>query len=206
MSKHSSLIAATMIFLVLVAGCGTSEPPAAASATSAAPAKATAPSTEAAAQTAAAPDDTVTPQPSPTATLGLSPLDGTGKVERTALTYGDLMEGFDTASPVDDSALALPEDAAHPDHVFEGRLELIGEATHGGYETVKGTSDLDPRAQHIAEFDYEFVQSGSHLIPTQRGLVIADHPNWNYILGPGRVWQEKGDQGYSRASFPFAMV
>ncbi len=40
----------------------------------------------------------------------------------------------------------------------------------------------------------------------QRGLIIADHPKWNIILEPGRVWQEAGDGGLSRASFPFALV
>lgn len=185
MSRCSTVFAATLILLILVASCGTNEPPTTAT---------------------AAADDAVTPLHSVAADPILTPLNGTGKVERTTLTYSELMEGFDTVSPVDDGTLALPEDAAHSDHVFEGRLELIGEASHGGYQTVKGSSDLDPEAQHIAEFDYEFVQSGSHLIPTERGLVITDHPSWNYILGPGRVWQEVDDQGYSRASFPFALV
>jgi len=55
-------------------------------------------------------------------------------------------------------------------------------------------------------FDFEFVQREGYLIPVQRGLIIADHPTWNLILEPGRVWQEAGDGGYSRASLPFALT
>ncbi len=131
---------------------------------------------------------------------------GAGDVARTVLTYDELMNGFDYFSPVDDGAFALPDGAAPAEHVFEGRLELIGEATGGGCKIVRGSeSELGPQDRHIPEFNYAFVQDGSYLIPVQRGLIIADHPNWNYIIGPGRVWQESGDQGYSRASFPFAL-
>jgi hypothetical protein len=50
------------------------------------------------------------------------------------------------------------------------------------------------------------VQTGSYLIPVQQGLIITGSPAWNYIVGPGRVWQEDGDHGYMRASLPFALV
>jgi hypothetical protein len=105
---------------------------------------------------------------------------------------------------VDDGAFAMPDNAASPEHTFEGRLVLLGEDTSGYIQVIRGT--LGPEVAHLPEFDYAFVQDGTYLIPTQRGLIIADHPNWNYILGPGRVWKENGDRGYSRASFPFALV
>ena len=71
---------------------------------------------------------------------------------------------------------------------------------------LRGDPNQPPEASHLPEFDFEFVQSGEYLLPVQRGLVITSHPYWNYIVGPGRAWQEEGDQGYSRASFPFALV
>lgn len=40
----------------------------------------------------------------------------------------------------------------------------------------------------------------------QRGLIITEHPIWNYIIEPGRVWREEGDGSYSRVSFPFSLV
>lgn len=150
-----------------------------------------------------------TPTPPPGGTVPGDPLTGSGNVNRTLLTYSDLMSGSSTA-PVDDSAFALPAEAAMPDHTFEGRLELSGEATGGGFDEIKDTYRYtgrqdDPR-KHLPEFSFEFVQNGSHLIPAQQGLVYTGHPYWNYIVGPGRVWKENSDNGYSRASFPFAIV
>jgi CubicO group peptidase (beta-lactamase class C family) len=115
------------------------------------------------------------------------------------------MDGFTPEAPVDEAALAMPVDAAPPAHSFEGRLELRGEDANGEMVVLRGR-EQEPEAAHLPEFDFEFVQSDGYLIPVQRGLIIAEHPNWNYILGPGRVWSEAGDQGYSRASFPFALV
>jgi hypothetical protein len=128
----------------------------------------------------------------------------TGNVARTILTYDELMGGFDPGSPVDEGAFAMPDGASPSVHTFEGRLELLGEDANGELQMVRG--ELESESAHLPEFDFEFVQSGAHLIPAQRGLIIGDHPNWNYVLGPGRVWKEDGDQGYSRASFPFALV
>ncbi len=54
--------------------------------------------------------------------------------------------------------------------------------------------------------DLEFVQDGSYLIPVTQGLVFGGSQYWNYIIGPGRIWQESGDHGYARASFPFTLV
>jgi hypothetical protein len=129
---------------------------------------------------------------------------GSGEVARSLLTYDELMKGFEAASPVDESALTIPTQARPAAHRFEGRLELIGEMESGGMQIMRG--ELDPGMSHLPEFDFEFVQNDGYLIPVQRGLIVADDPNWNYMLEPGKVWQENGDNGYSRASLPFALV
>jgi hypothetical protein len=134
-----------------------------------------------------------------------APLDGSGDVSRSTLTFDQLTSGFEAASPVDEAALALPGDAAQPQHLFEGRLELLGEAAGGGFQLLRG-QDAGADMRHLPEFDFAFAQSGSYLIPARRGLIITPYPNWNYILEPGRVWSERGDGGWSRASFPFALV
>ena len=150
-----------------------------------------------------------TPTPPPGGSVPGDPLTGNGNVTRTLLTYNDLFNGSSSA-PVDDSAFALPANATMPDHVFEGRLELLNEAASGGFNEVKDTyrytgSADDPR-KHLPEFSFEFVQNGSHLIPVTQGIVYTGHPYWNYIVGPGRAWKENSDNGYSRAAFPFAIV
>ncbi|MBL8100263.1 MAG: hypothetical protein JNK81_13860 [Anaerolineales bacterium] len=151
---------------------------------------------------------TPTPPP-PGGSVPGDPLTGNGNVTRTLLTYNDLFTGSSTA-PVNDSAFALPANAAMPDHVFEGRLELLNEATSGGFSEIKDsyayTGNGDHPRKHLPEFSFEFVQNGSHLIPVTQGLIYTSHQNWNYIIGPGRVWKENSDNGYSRASFPFALV
>ena len=134
------------------------------------------------------------------------PIDGSGDVERTLLSYADMITGFSATAPLNEAGLARPADAAAPAHIFEGRLELLGEDSVGGMTVLRGDPKQEPEVKHLPEFDFEFVQTNGYLVPVQRGLIIADHPYWNYILGPGRVWTEKADQGFSRASFPFSLV
>jgi hypothetical protein len=38
-----------------------------------------------------------------------------------------------------------------------------------------------------------------------RGAQPSQHPHWEYILEPGRVWQEPGDGEFSRAALPFSL-
>ncbi|MBK9209685.1 MAG: hypothetical protein IPL71_15830 [Anaerolineales bacterium] len=157
---------------------------------------------------------TATPGPTATPVPGGSvpgdPLTGNGVVSRTVLTYANLTSGSSTA-PVDDTnGFGLPSTAAMPLHVFEGSLVLNNEATSGGFSEVKDTyaytGNADNPRKHLPEFSFEFVQNGSHLIPVNQGLSITGHAYWNYIVGPGRAWSETSDNGWSRASFPFALV
>jgi len=136
------------------------------------------------------------------------PLTGSGEVMRVTLTQDQLVDGFDYASPVDESVLALPDQAAHPALSFEGRLELLDEATVGDYQIIRDDYDYetDPQRFHLPEFDFRFVQHGSHLIPVQRGRMVTDHPDWDYLISPGRVWHENDDGGYMRAAIPFALL
>ncbi len=117
------------------------------------------------------------------------------------------MTGTSTA-PLDDGAFALPEAAAMPAVVFEDRLHLSASGETGGSKLIRDDLNYaaDPARLQLPEFDLEVVQDGSYLIPVTQGLVITGHPYWNYIVGPGRIWQESGDHGYARASFPFALV
>lgn len=125
---------------------------------------------------------------------------------RELLNFAQLMDGFDYETPVLEEAFKRPADAMSPVHVFEGRLELLGEEKIGFYEIVRGGASIPVDMYHLPEFDFEFVQGAGTLIPVQRGRIVTEHPTWNYIIGPGEVWQEAGDAGYSRASFPFALV
>ena len=126
---------------------------------------------------------------------------------RILLTYDNLMNGFDTSFPVDEAALTRPDDAGMARLVFNGRLQLHNQENVGELTVLRGNPDQEPEVPHLPSFDFAFVQNDDgYLIPAQRGLIIADHPYWNIILEPGRVWQEEGDNDYARVSFPFALV
>ena len=143
--------------------------------------------------------ETIQPTPSlPT------PTQTSSQPERTLLAADALMNGFEFNGPVDESALTPPVDAAPAIHIFEGRLELLGEKDGGQIQMLRG--ELGPEYSYLPEFDFEFVQDNSYLIPVQRGNIIADHPAWNIILETGRVWREDNDNGLSRASLPFALT
>lgn len=135
-----------------------------------------------------------------------APLSGTGAVARTAanLSYATLMGS--SASLVDYGAFAVPTNAANPGQTFEGTLKLNNLGTTGSF-SEQGTSRAvfyqDPG--HLPAFSFQFVQTGTHIVPVARGLISTTHPNWSYILEPGRVWKETNDQGYARAAMPFSL-
>ncbi|MCL4260884.1 MAG: hypothetical protein KJZ52_09685, partial [Anaerolineales bacterium] len=88
-----------------------------------------------------------TPTPPPGGSVPGDPLTGNGNVTRTLLTYNDLFNGS-SSTPVDDSAFALPVNAAMPDHAFEGRLELSNEATSGGFSEIKDSFAYTGNGDH----------------------------------------------------------
>jgi len=139
------------------------------------------------------------------------PLNGNGNVKRTVLTYSELFSNTAPSAPVDDrDGFALPANAAAPSQAFEGTLTLSDPASGGSAQILRDDFADDSAGnspwRHLPSFRFQFVQNGSYLIPVQQGLVITGDAAWNYILGPGRVWQETSDSGYMRASFPFALV
>jgi hypothetical protein len=138
------------------------------------------------------------------------PLTGNGNVSRTVLTYSSLFSlGYGT-SPVDDmSAFGVPSNAAQPTQSFEGTLTLSGFSN----DSFQEISDIDNQIpsgdsawKHLATFSFQFVENGSYIIPATQGLSYTGNADWNYIIGPGRVWQESSDNGYVRAAMPFTLV
>ncbi|MGQ0636580.1 MAG: hypothetical protein ACT4QC_18355 [Planctomycetaceae bacterium] len=127
------------------------------------------------------------------------------------LTRSLLFSNKTPSSPVDDTAgFAIPGGAAEPTEVFEGALTLRNAAADGSFTKHSDVFSIIPEGdspwKHLPAFSYQFVQSGTHLIPRVQGLTITGNRAWNYIIGPGRVWQEPSDDGYMRASLPFALV
>src|SRR3546814_10899626 len=119
------------------------------------------------------------------------------------------MNGADPGVLLDYAHCARPAGAAMPGNHFEGRLALTGEAGGGGctehVDSFRYIGSKDSPLKHLPEFDFELVQTGSHIVPGRRDSVPGSNPNWEYVLSPGRVWDEAGDNGYSRVALPFAL-
>jgi Beta-lactamase len=130
---------------------------------------------------------------------------------RVVLTREQLFSKNSPSSPLDDlAAFAEPSGAAPATESFEGTLTLNDLSSSGSFVQLSDIFEIlsagDSTWKHLPPFRYQFVQSDGYLIPAEQGLAITGSPSWNYIIGPGRVWREDSDDGYTRASLPFALV
>ncbi|XOV80325.1 MAG: choice-of-anchor D domain-containing protein [Aestuariibacter sp.] len=128
---------------------------------------------------------------------------GSGNTQRSALTYSTLMASG-SQSLFDYSHYGVPTEAANPGNTFGGTLALT---ITPGTLTEQGTNLADSytNPDSLPPFDFSFVQYGTHFIPVTRQLTNTGHTAWEWILLPGRVWDENSDNGYSRVALPFAL-
>jgi len=138
-------------------------------------------------------------------------LKGDGVLKRFVLRDSQLLRGADLLTPVDETAaFAMPAAAAEPEENFEGTLTLKSNSSNAHFSLLSDVFQLVANGpspwKRLPAFQFQFVQSGSYLIPVQQGLQITGDVVWNYIPGTGRVWREADDAGYMRASLPFALV
>lgn len=127
---------------------------------------------------------------------------------REALDLQTMVSGKYRSS-VDLSAYAPGADAKPPTHRFEGRLRLRGQPlmrTLVADKEYLTDTDIAASRSWIDDFDYGFVQHGDALIPERRGPIPSSHAWWEIVLEPGRVWDEPGDRGYTRAAIPFSLA
>ncbi len=124
---------------------------------------------------------------------------------RLLLTRDELLTGAMLPGPVDESAFAPVDKVKAEGFRFEGTIELLDE-TAGHIEVVQGDPNVEPELAQLPAFEFDFVQVEERLVPTRRGLIVTDHPTWNYYLEPGTVWFEAEDDGWARAAIPFALV
>ncbi|NMH60263.1 choice-of-anchor D domain-containing protein [Alteromonas ponticola] len=128
---------------------------------------------------------------------------GSGNTNREALTYTTLT-GSTATSLVDYAHYGVPEQAANPTHTLEGAITFtVTPGTLNEQGTNLASAYTNPNS--LPPFEFEFVQYGTHVIPTQRQVVNTGHTAWEWVLSPGRVWNESSDNGYSRVALPFAL-
>jgi len=92
---------------------------------------------------------------------------------------------------------------------FEGILRITMRADTSRMEILKDsfevTSDTALRVAIPPDLSLALIQYGNTLLPAVRGIQRTRHPYWEYIVEPGRVWQQVGDGEWSRASLPFTL-
>ncbi|MCH2191188.1 MAG: hypothetical protein MK188_09715 [Gammaproteobacteria bacterium] len=135
-------------------------------------------------------------------------LTGNGNTNRDTVTYNNLTGALGNGSLVNFNGFALPAGASNPSNTFEGSLVFNG--VQRGWQEVNDPflyASLNGVKQ-LPDFNYQFVQHGTHLIPVQRGIIqnATTLGEWDLILEPGRVWDENSDNGYSRVALPFALL
>eukprot|EP01084_Bolivina_argentea_P102692 183955_1 len=135
-------------------------------------------------------------------------LTGNGNVFRDTLTYAVLMGNTNSpSSPVDYSAMAIPNDAAEPDFDFSGTLSF-SLSSQIGFEVVEDWYNYGNNAarRYIPPITADIVSDGSHIIPVIRYNTRTSHQYWEYILSAGRIWKETDDNNYMRAAIPFTIT
>ncbi|AGT10926.1 serine hydrolase [Paracoccus aminophilus] len=112
---------------------------------------------------------------------------------------------------VENAAFVAPEGAAAASDGFEGTLHL-GE-TLMTTEPAKLKSDnlLGKDPAYFPKIAISFTTVNGNLVPLTQDVIRAGSlPEgksfWDTIVQPGAVWSEPGDDGWNRASFPFALM
>jgi hypothetical protein len=115
-------------------------------------------------------------------------------IERDRLTYAEIQKnGATLDAPVHNGYFMPVGPVAAAKHELSATL-IIPETGDWSFGKFPGVS-------------VQMFISGDRLIPVTRDIIRADNPyQWNIIFSPGRVWSEPGDNGFSRASFPFVLV
>jgi ABC-type dipeptide/oligopeptide/nickel transport system permease component/CubicO group peptidase (beta-lactamase class C family) len=122
---------------------------------------------------------------------------------RGQLTAEELLTGVHQSNhPVSNIYFMPGENSAAALHDFSGTLTIAAAKIAGHRLDKAAIRNLGSfPALKVNFFTYE-----GHLVPTVRDRILQGKGSWNIVLGPGRVWSEPGDNGYSRASFPFTLV
>ena len=128
---------------------------------------------------------------------------------REALSHDDLMtRSIDAPHPVNNRFFLPPDDARDARHRFSGAIVIPDHAMVSEPSEVLPRELVGKKTQLFPGLALEFVSHDGNLIPVDRGLLVADGSDsyWQIQISPGRVWSEDGDEGMSRASFPFLLT
>ncbi|MFT4928706.1 MAG: hypothetical protein ACI8WB_004826 [Phenylobacterium sp.] len=130
----------------------------------------------------------------------ISVAESAGGATRTDASYNYLMG---TADSTFNTSAFVQNSPDAPTNTFEGNLTISGTPVFSKNYGVTG--NLPSGYASWPGFDYEFVQDGNRLIPVDRGHGFVGNGAWSVSAGVGAVWDEAGDNGYTRAAFPYTI-
>jgi CubicO group peptidase (beta-lactamase class C family) len=131
---------------------------------------------------------------------------------RDAITNDELMAESWSGNGLSDNQFFMPSDDA-----VDAKHELLGtlvvEEVEMGTEPAQfsSTEVLGKNPKIFPAVAIAFFTWNGELVPVSRDVIRFGSTDkgrsfWDVIVQPGRVWSEPGDEGWSRASFPFALV
>jgi CubicO group peptidase (beta-lactamase class C family) len=134
------------------------------------------------------------------------PLDWNGAIltnPRQLLTAEELLAGK-TQPLIDMSYFAQPDWSSEAKHSFSGTIS---------FEDTKLIFPIErayyPGENSFPKFEIAFLSHDGELIPQTKKKIITRSESsslWDVIVGTGRVWHEKQDGEWSRASFPLTLT
>ena len=128
---------------------------------------------------------------------------------REKLGYEEMMalDSSDTA-PILNEHFMPAENAAKALHEFSGALKIPELAMHTEPSPIEPEIVNGRITRLFPGVTIEFFSDRGYLVPVVRDLLEPDNSRnfWMIQFEPGRVWSEPGDQGFSRASFPFMLT
>jgi hypothetical protein len=135
-----------------------------------------------------------------------------GQIPLAALPQELPAETLLGAAPLEEayasSVFAPPEAMPAPLAGLNGQLTLATDRRADRFTLLHDEFDAISRADRLDElpaFTVDLVSDGADLIPVQRGPQRADHPEWEWIFQPGRIWDAGDGEGWLRAALPVAL-
>lgn len=130
-------------------------------------------------------------------------------IDERVLSFEQLMNGNQFVEPLRLVEFTPTSDSRPASNRFSGRLRLETAAQSNNVKILVDELDLvvpdRPGFAELPPFDFAFVQDSDLLVPARQGPIVSQHEWWDFVLRPGRVWDEEGDKGFSRAAIPFAL-
>lgn len=131
--------------------------------------------------------------------------------EREHITNKELADtGYVPSEPVQNANYLPVGEAGAAHHAFSGALVLS--ATEMKVKPdFKARKVLGKDPQIFPGAALQFYSYNDDLVPVTQEVItpspeLSNNSYWELVVQPGKVWSEPGDNGWSRASFPFGLM